>query len=395
VSSSATSEAQNLVGSDLRSFARKAVPMRSSSHGSIYRPGVPSYPELGIYDNFPDAFAAAAYLAEPAVTLDPTYGSIEIPPGTYVLPTVFKLFGLNYATVQFNNGVVFALQPGASTTLLFDDLNVLMNKTDAPFISVVSDTNIDFISQGGCAFNSTATATQPMVSQSGTGFTYMDGQDNTTYGGQSSATPLFYNNGSARFEIIQCTWAILGPNVMSGSKFLYAPTDASCNWTKQQAATDIEWTSLGTIVAEVVATSDNPLSVPDSTPTTVTSWVASTNTSPDVTGQPFNATSGIFTAPISGSYLVQHSEEYAAPATAPAVGVEFTASIVKNSAVVAQQTAYSVGVATKVAVQVSETVVMAMGDTLQVQTSQNSGATQQLSGVAVRNRLSITYQSAR
>lgn len=126
-------------------------------------------------------------------------------------------------------------------------------------------------------------------------------------------------------------------------------------------------------------------SIPNSTATTVTGW---TKTS-DRLNTNFVAATGIFTAPVSGIYLV--SAQITFGTAVNAIGSTFLGSIVANGMTVASGFAAQQGTGTVATIVVIPATVVSMtaGQTLVLQANQTSGGAKALSTSAALSFLSI------
>jgi hypothetical protein len=129
----------------------------------------------------------------------------------------------------------------------------------------------------------------------------------------------------------------------------------------------------------------NALSVPSGTATTVTTWTKVS----DRLNANFNATTGTFTAPVTGQYWVSANLTFAA--TTGGSGIVQRVAIVGNSVTLAAQS-IAITASTTVAQTVTASCLVSLnaGQTIVVQAFQNSGAAVVLAvGSAYNNSLSI------
>lgn len=125
-------------------------------------------------------------------------------------------------------------------------------------------------------------------------------------------------------------------------------------------------------------------SIPNATNTTVTTWTKVS----DRVNTNFNASTGTFTAPVTGQYQVSCQLFYASALNVAATAVQ--ALIVANGVTVAVGTDSITGAATiGVAAQVSAIVSLTAGQTVVIQAFQNSGAARALSATGNFSYLSI------
>lgn len=130
----------------------------------------------------------------------------------------------------------------------------------------------------------------------------------------------------------------------------------------------------------------NALSIPTGTATTVTTWTKIS----DRVNANFNATTGVFTAPVTGQYLVSAGVTFASGMVGGA-GIACKVQIVANGVTLAAP-AVQVPATTSVAVAAVATAVASLtaGQTIVVQAFQNSGSSVLLAvGSAYNNYISI------
>lgn len=126
-------------------------------------------------------------------------------------------------------------------------------------------------------------------------------------------------------------------------------------------------------------------SIPNSTATTVTGWTLTS----DRLNTNFAASTGVFTAPVTGLYLVSAQITFATAVNA--IGNIFQVSAVANSVTVATGFAVQQGTGTVATIVVVPATVVSMtaGQTLVIQANQTSGGAKTLSTSAALSFLSI------
>ena len=125
-------------------------------------------------------------------------------------------------------------------------------------------------------------------------------------------------------------------------------------------------------------------SIPNNSAATITGWTKVS----DRLNANFNASTGVFTAPASGAYLVTTKLAFSAAATG--VGDQYSVTIIANGGIVDNgqyfaETAASIGRV----VRASAVVNLVAGQTVSIQAFQNSGAAIALSTTSAVNTLSI------
>ncbi|MGX6999925.1 hypothetical protein [Caballeronia sp. KNU42] len=281
---------------------------------------------------------------------------------------------------------------GAGSTA--SPLSQFASTTSAQLASVISDET----GSGSAVFGTSPTIATPAIT-----------------GGTISGTPISGSTGSfttlaasstvsgAGFTSLLAPYAPLASPALTGSPT--APSAAAHNSSTLLATTQFVENELAnppaigagtpgsgaftTLISssnsKVFAQNSGGQSIANSTATTVTGWTTVFDTNSN-----FVASTGVFTAPRAGQYLVSANVTYAAaPWSASTVGQIF---ILKNGTSLAA-TGAAVGAAATEALRVGSLMIIvncAAADTITVQTSQNSGAAVALAATASFNTLSIT-----
>lgn len=136
-------------------------------------------------------------------------------------------------------------------------------------------------------------------------------------------------------------------------------------------------------MSRVIASTTNAMSIPNNSATTITTWTAALNT-----GTNFTASTGVYTAPVTGQYEV--SAAFRATSASLGAATQFIVIVVVNgvSTIQAGSTYPATGTAAAQA-HISGIVSATAGQTIVVQVFQTSGATLTLDGSAASNWLSI------
>jgi hypothetical protein len=130
-------------------------------------------------------------------------------------------------------------------------------------------------------------------------------------------------------------------------------------------------------------TSSNALSVPNATVVTVTNWTKTF----DRLNTNFNATTGVFTAPVTGYYLVSAQVVYSAAANVVSSQFIVAAQVAGVSVAGAGGNNYALATGTsQIAVNFSSVVFATQGQAITIVTTQNTSSTRTLSSA----NLSIT-----
>lgn len=250
--------------------------------------------------------------------------------------------------------------------------------------TVVANVTGSAASPTAFAMPTCSTSTSALQWTSGTGFTCFAGSaplasptftgtpaaptaavdTNTT---QLATTAYVVGQGYLKSATAASTYAPLASPTFTGAPL--APT-ATAGTSTTQLATTAFVTGKFTAFARVFATKTTALSLTNNAATTISGWT----TTFDVNSN-FVASTGVFTAPSTGYYLV--STQVVTATTAIAAGSLATVSIVGNGSSVAQgETAYPTasGTNSPLAVHATALVSLSAGQTVIVQVFQNSGA---------------------
>lgn len=138
-----------------------------------------------------------------------------------------------------------------------------------------------------------------------------------------------------------------------------------------------------TSMSRVIASTTNAMSIPNNTSTTITTWTTSLNT-----GANFTASTGVYTAPVTGQYEV--SAAFRATAASLAAAAQFIAIITVNGTGVVQTgSTYPAAGTAAAQAHISGIVSATAGQAITVQVFQTSGSTLTLDGGSASNWLSI------
>lgn len=126
------------------------------------------------------------------------------------------------------------------------------------------------------------------------------------------------------------------------------------------------------------------LSIPNNSGTNITGWTVQN----DKIGTNFNASTGVFTAPVTGFYFITAAVTFAA--NAAGFGTVFSLSIIGNLVTIADGTHYKEAAnSANTSVQVSGVVALSAGQGAVIQAFQNSGGSIALASTAAVNYISI------
>jgi hypothetical protein len=181
------------------------------------------------------------------------------------------------------------------------------------------------------------------------------------------ANNFFINNAANSTQILSLTNT--GDLTNSGALATGATTTTTLNASSNDA---------------LLYTNTSAQSIPNNTGTTVTGWTKTY----DRVNANFNAATGVFTAPATAMYHVDVQLAYASAATV--AGAQYSVTILNNGGVV-DNGQYFAETATSLqrVVRASAIVSMVAGQTITIQTFQNSGGAIALSSTATTNSLSI------
>ena len=356
------------------------------------------YQEAGVeggnqYTNFASAVAAATAFGAygPEIVIDGTHGSPVIPggDGTITLPAGLKIRSLtamtNY-TLTIQSGAHLVIQD----SLYLDGVTLLGQSMDSATCPVSSNVQVLLVNEA--FIQSDTPATQPFFLSGAGSELSVRCSDLSTLQGTPAAAIIDATAGTANVAL--STGATLAANSLTGAGAIGVQVnDSSVVFSQTQpGASAVTWLiGGGTVVTRVVATNTSAESIADGGGAViVTGW---TNTTDSVaSGGSWTAATGIFLAPVGGTYNVNATVEFAA--IAATLGSEFTIGVY-DGATLLKQVALETPVAAlsqKRQVSVSGAFTFAKGDSITIRASQNggSGAAVLLTNVAARNTLSIT-----
>ena len=355
------------------------------------------YQEAGVeggnqYTAFASAVAAAKAFGAygPTIVIDGTHGSPVIPgsDGTVTLPA-----GLTSRSLTAMTNYTLTIQSGAhlvvQDSLYLNGVTLLGQSTDSATCSVNSNVQVVLVNEA--FIQSDAPATQPFLLSGAGGELSVRCSDLSTLEGTATAAILDATLGTVNIAL--STGATLDANSLTGAGAIGVEIDDSSVFFSQTqpGAGAITWSiGGGTVVTRVVATNTSAESIADGGgAVTVTGW---TNTTDSVaSGGSWTASTGIFLAPVAGTYNVNATVEFAA--IAATLGSEFTIGVY-DGATLLKQGVFENPVALlsqKRQVSVSGAFTFAKGDSITIRASQNGGSgAVLLTNVAARNTLSIT-----
>jgi hypothetical protein len=180
-----------------------------------YQPGGTEDPSNGIYTTFPAAWDAMIQVPNAWMNIDGSLGTPVVPPGTYAVPQQFRLNGLNFPALTFQDGAVFTSFPGGYTFYVYNLDLVNTATTTVPF-TIGSG---DFLSVYNftAVLTSSSSATVPMIEFTGTGAAYMLHFGGAIVVGGGVGHPVFGNSGSATPLIAIAADTEFGANVLTGT----------------------------------------------------------------------------------------------------------------------------------------------------------------------------------
>ena len=374
-----------------------------TNNGNVitYQQGGVANPSEGIYVTWATAYAAANAIRWllPTIIVDNSFAEGEITAGSWNLNYILLKGAIIIG--QSNSGFL-KVDDGALITgqhYSADAVHLYSVATTAPPCTVFASHMI-FSLTNGASLNTDPSSTQVFcaVVTGSASISLSGGAAVNNFAGGAGTAVFSVNEGGSLGVIASEESAISANTLAGGGATTVQVCDQSVSYSQTQFNAGIVWLIGGgtaTTRVQAVNTSAQTIHSGAAPATqTITNYTAVTNQSPSLGG--LNAVTGFYTAPVTDFYTINASIEFAAM-SGGAAGSEFTLAIFHTpistgiDAIIAED-AYEnpvVSLIQKRQLQVSISLLLNAGDTIDIRASQASGADIILTASPSRNYLSI------